>query len=74
MAKDKQIRREWEKLVKDWRKVWGGWNEVMNRITMAFASFESPLQEDLELAEKLKRQVDAAWKKMKEFQQSRIHR
>ena len=40
----------------------------MNRITLAFSKFENPSDEDLELADRLKEQLDAAWAKMKEFQ------
>ena len=40
----------------------------MNRITLAFSKFENPSDEDLELADRLKEQSDAAWAKMKEFQ------
>jgi hypothetical protein len=62
------ISREWNRHVSDWQSIWDEWNEAMNRITLAFSKFENPSDEDLELADRLKEQSDAAWAKMKEFQ------
>ena len=74
MSKNENIHSEWDQLVKNWRKVWDPWNEVMNRITLAFSKFENPPHKDLELANRLREQVDSAWAKMKEFQAKLINR
>ncbi len=70
MSENENIHSEWDQLVKNWRKVWDEWSEVMDRITLA----ENPPHEDLELAERSKEQVDSAWAKMKEFQANLINR
>ena len=74
MSKNENIRSEWDQLVKNWRPVWDEWNKVMDRITLAFSKFENPPHEDLELADRLKKQVDSAWAKMKGFQAILINR
>lgn len=74
MSKNENIHSEWEQLVKNWRKVWDEWSEVMDRITLAFSKFENPPHEDLEIADRLMEQVDSAWAKMKEFQAIQINR
>ena len=74
MSKYDNIHSEWDDLVKIWRKVWDPWNEVMGRITLAFSQSETPPHEDLELADRLREQIDSAEAKMKEFQAKLINR
>ncbi len=74
MSKNENVHSEYKELVRIWRKVWDQWNEVMNRNALAFSNFESPPHKDLELAERLKEQVDSAWAKMKGFQAILINR
>lgn len=70
MSKNENAHSEWDQLVKNWRKVWDEWNEVMDRITLT----STPTDEDLESAKRLGEQVDAAWEKLKEFQATLINR
>ena len=74
MSEYENAHSEWAQLVKDWRKPWEEWNEVMVRITLAFSKFENPPDEDLKLAESLREKVDSADAKMKEFQANLINR
>ena len=74
MPEDEKIHEEWLRLVREWRSVWGEWNEVMARITLAFSRFENPPNDDLELANQLEEQEDAARARMKEFIQKRVLR
>ena len=64
-----QVHEEWHQLVRDWQSPWDKWNEVMDRITLAFPN---PPNEDLELANRLQEQADAAWARMKEFQRTLV--
>ena len=64
------VHEEWLQLVRDWRSPWDEWNEVMGRITLAFSRFENPPNEDLELANRLQEQIDAAMARMREFQRT----
>ena len=66
-----QVHGEYRRLVRDWRSPWDEWNEVMGRITLAFPN---PPSEDLELANRLREQADAAWARMKEFQRTLVLR
>ena len=66
-----QVHEEWRQLVRDWRDPWDEWNEVMDRITLAFAN---PPDEDFELANRLLDQINAAMARMKEFQRTLVLR
>ena len=68
MPKDEQFHTEWQQLVEDWRSAWDKWNEIMDRITLAFSRFESPPDEDLELADHRKEQAETAMGRMEDFQ------
>ncbi len=70
VSKNENNPSEYDRLVKDWRKVWEEWNEVMARITLT----STPPDEDLESAKRLGEQVDAAWERLKEFQAILINR
>ena len=70
MPEDEQVHEKWRQLVRDWRSVWDSWNEVMDRITLAFSQFENPSDEDLELEDRLRTQVDAANARMDEFRRT----
>ena len=74
MSKNENPHSEWTQLVKNWRKVWDEYNEVMNRITLSFSKFENPPDEDIELAERLREQSDLASAKMEEFRTILINR
>ena len=68
------IRREWNRVVSDWHSIMAEWNMVMNWTTLAYSKFENPSNEDLELADSLNVQSDAAWARMKEFQSKPANR
>ena len=74
MSKNAIVPSEYKRLVKIWRKVWKKWNEVMNRNALAYANFESPPHEDLELADRLLEQVNLALAKMQDFKANTINR
>ena len=65
---------EWDQLIEEWRPIWEEWNEVMKRLTLAFASNGIPSQEDLDLEEKLMKQRKEVEVKMDEFRATRIRR
>ena len=70
MPQDQQVHEKWSQLVRDWRSVWDPWNEVMDRITLAFSQFENPSHEDIGLEDQLRKQVDAAEMRMQEFRRT----
>ena len=70
MPEDKQAHEEWRQLIRDWRSVWEPWNEVMDRITLAFSQSGNPSDDDLELEDRLRTQVDAANARMDEFRRA----
>ena len=67
MSENENIHSEWDQLVENWRPLFNKWNEVMVRNDLT----PNPSHKDLELAERLGEQADAAWEKMKKFQQSK---
>ena len=74
MSEYENAHSEWAQLVKDWRKPWEEWNEVMVRITLAFSKSENPTPEDLDLEERLNEKVGLAQAKMDEFKANLINR
>ena len=38
---------EWVRLIREWRPIWDEWNEVMNRLDLAFMTSGVPSQDDL---------------------------
>ena len=74
MSENENIPSEWDQLVKDWRKPWEEWQEVMARITLAFSQSENPTPEDLDLEERLDEKVGLAQAKMDEFKANLINR
>ena len=74
MPRGKQAHEEWQRLVEDWRNVFAPWNEVWDRITLAFSRFENPETADLELADQLDEQKKAAEAKMDEFRRKLMQR
>ena len=70
MSENEKIHSEYDRLVKNWRKVWDEWNVVMDRITLT----STPTDEDLESAKRLGEPVDAAWEKLKKFKETMINR
>ena len=74
MSENDDFRSEWDQLIADWQPVWDEWIEVMNRLNLAFIGSGIPSQEDLDLEEKLNKQLDEARTKMKEYQAFLINR
>ncbi len=70
MPEDEQVHEEWCQLVRDWRSVWERWNEVMDRITLAFSQSGNPSDDDLELEDRLRTQERAAQGRMDEFRRT----
>ena len=70
MPEDEQVHEEWCRLVRGWRSVWEMWNEVMERITLAFSHSGNPSDDDLEVEDRLRTQVDAATARMGEFRRA----
>ncbi len=72
MSESKNRKSEWDQLIEEWRPIWDEWNKVMNRLTLAFASTGIPSQEDLDLEEKLHKQLEEVKVRMDEFRATHI--
>ena len=70
MPEDKQVHEEWPQLVRDWRSVWDSWHKVMERMTLAYTGGENPSDEDIELEDRLHKQVKAAEDRKHEFRRA----
>ena len=57
----------WKKLIAERRPIWEEWNKVMDRLTLAFTGSGIPSEEDLDLEEKIKKQLDGVEARMTEF-------
>ena len=70
MPEGEQAHEEWSQLIRDWRSVWEPWNEVMDRIALAVSQSGNPSDDDLELEDRLRTQVDAAEVRMAKRRQA----
>ena len=65
---------EWNQLVGAWKPIWEEWQEVMERITLAFIKTENPSNEDLELEDRLNEQLKVIRAKMDDCKSNMINR
>ena len=70
MPEDEQVHETWGQLIRGFRSVWEPWNEVMDRITLAYSQSGNPSDDDLALEDLLYTQVEAAEARLDEFRQA----